>query len=163
MVFIKKLTSQIIKNFLGLQDPNICFQCRRCSSGCPIAFLEKDYRPHKIVAFVNLDRIDELLNSEVIWECTRCYKCLEYCPQKVAPSDVVLALQALAAEKIGLPAEYKEMIAKIPETGFSFEVMQVADNELEFYDRESLGLPKLETPSTIKTLGSIVKKLGGIK
>ncbi|MCD6458103.1 MAG: 4Fe-4S dicluster domain-containing protein [Thermoproteales archaeon] len=163
MVFTEKLSSQVIKRFIGLQDPNVCFQCRRCSSGCPVAFLEKNYRPHRIVAFVNLDRIDELLKSEVIWECTRCYKCVEYCPQKVAPSDVVLALQALAAEKIGLPAEYKDMIMRIAKTGFSFEVMQVTDRELEFYDRESLGLPKLVTPSSIEILGNIVKKLGGIE
>jgi len=163
VIFTIKPASQVIRDFIGLQDPNMCFQCRRCSSGCPIAFLEKDYRPHKIVAFVNLDRINELLNSQIIWKCTRCYKCLEYCPQRAAPSDVILALQALAAEKIGLPAEYREMIAKIAETGFSFEIMQVADNELELYDRESLGLPKLETPTTIEILGNIVKKLGGVE
>jgi len=152
-----------IKEMIGLQDPEVCFQCRRCTSGCPVAFLESDYRPHRIVTEVNLGRFEKLLDSDVIWKCTRCYKCTEYCPQRVAPSDVVLALQALATEKKGLLGEYRKMIEKVAETGFSFEVMEVADRDFEFYDRDSLGLPELKSPSKMSILGKIVKKLGGVE
>jgi len=155
--------SSLVKEVVGLQDPDVCYQCRRCTSGCPVAFLEPDYRPHRIVAQVNLGRVEELLRSEVIWKCTRCYKCTEYCPQRVAPSDVILSLQALAAERVGLPGEFKDMIERLARTGYTFEVMEVADSELEVYDRGSLGLPELKPPSRMDVLGRIIRRLGGVE
>ena len=152
-----------IKEFIGLQDPLVCFQCRRCTSGCPVAFLEKDYRPHRIVAYVIMDRVDQLLENDVVWKCTRCYKCTEYCPQAVAPSDVVMALQELVSEKKGLPEAYVKMIKTVASTGLSFEEMDVADREFEIHNRESLGLAKLQPPSRIGVISKIVKALGGVE
>ncbi len=156
--------SAILKEIIGLQDPDVCYQCRRCTSGCPIAYLVKDFRPHRIVAMVNLGFIEEVLRADFIWDCTRCYKCTEYCPQRVAPSDIVLSLQALCVERgIRFPDEYRNMILRISRTGFSFEEMEVADREMEIYDRKSLGLPPLTPPSKIDIVGKIVLSLGGIK
>src|SRR4030066_1739716 len=90
-----------LRHVIGDQRPEYCHQCGKSSSRCPVAsFL--DFRPRRILAMVQLDMIEELLKSEVIWSCAQCLACKERCPRDVAPYDVIQALQNLAY-KLHLP------------------------------------------------------------
>lgn len=59
-----------------------CYQCQKCSSGCPIAGAS-DLKPHELVRLVQLDMRDQALSSRFIWECTSCQTCATRCPQGV--------------------------------------------------------------------------------
>ena len=53
---------------LSKQDLLACYQCGKCSAGCPMAKY-MDILPHQIIRFAQLGLKDELLASEAIWMC----------------------------------------------------------------------------------------------
>jgi len=59
-----------------------CYQCRKCTSGCPVAG-RADIKPHELVRLVQLGQRDAVLGCTAIWECTSCQTCITRCPQKV--------------------------------------------------------------------------------
>jgi heterodisulfide reductase subunit C len=65
--------------------PMNCFQCAKCSSGCPVA-ARADLKPHDVVRMVQLDQRETVLASRFIWECTSCQTCSTRCPQQVDPA-----------------------------------------------------------------------------
>jgi len=141
-------------------NPWVCYHCFRCSSGCPVALVLRDYRPHRIVAKFRYGRGRDLIDSEIIWKCTQCYKCVNYCPQGVSPALVVELLKYLASrEGYPIPAAYLDMIRNIKETGYAFREMEVTDREFEIHDRESLGLDPLKPPADMDVLRRILEGL----
>jgi heterodisulfide reductase subunit C len=72
-----------------------CLQCRKCSSGCPVA-ARADIKCHELVRLVQLDQRDEVLASRMIWECTSCQTCASRCPQKVDIAALNDALRQMA-------------------------------------------------------------------
>ncbi len=68
----------------ALAEANVaaCLQCRKCTSGCPVAG-RADVKPHELVRLVQLGQRSEVLASRMIWECTSCQTCITRCPQKV--------------------------------------------------------------------------------
>lgn len=73
----------------------LCFQCQKCTSGCPIA-ARADIKPHELVRLVQLGERDAVLSSRIIWECTSCQTCVTRCPQAVNLPAVVDALRRLS-------------------------------------------------------------------
>ncbi len=59
-----------------------CYQCRRCSNGCPVAFA-MDVRPEQIVKLVSLGARERVEKSRTIWICASCQTCLTRCPNDV--------------------------------------------------------------------------------
>jgi heterodisulfide reductase subunit C len=82
-------------------SPMSCFQCAKCSSGCPVAS-RADLKPHEVVRMVQLDQREAVLASRFIWECTSCQTCSTRCPQQVDPAAMNDALRAMsrAARKV---------------------------------------------------------------
>jgi len=74
-----------------------CFQCQKCSSGCPVA-AEADVKPHEIVRLAQLGARQELLSSHLIWECTSCGTCQARCPQGIDLPTVIDGLRRLSRE-----------------------------------------------------------------
>lgn len=75
-------------------SPMSCYQCAKCSSGCPVAN-RGDLKPHELVRLVQTDQRGAVLASRFIWECTSCHTCITRCPQKVdipAMNDTLRAL-----------------------------------------------------------------------
>jgi heterodisulfide reductase subunit C len=75
-----------------------CFQCQKCSSGCPIA-AEADIKPHELVRLAQLGAKQELLTSHFIWWCTSCGTCRTRCPQDVDLPSAIDALRRLSWEE----------------------------------------------------------------
>ena len=73
----------------------LCFQCQKCTSGCPIA-AGADIRPHELVRLVQLGERDAVLSSRMIWECTSCQTCRTRCPQAVELPAMIDALRRLS-------------------------------------------------------------------
>ena len=59
-----------------------CLQCRKCTSGCPVA-ARADIMPHELVRMVQFGQREAVLASRMIWECTSCQTCTTRCPQNV--------------------------------------------------------------------------------
>jgi heterodisulfide reductase subunit C len=73
----------------------LCFQCQKCTSGCPIA-ATTDIKPHELVRLVQLGERDDVLSSRMIWECTSCQTCWTRCPQSVDLPAMIDALRRLS-------------------------------------------------------------------
>ena len=101
--FIQELT-----NRTG-QDPALCYQCGKCSAGCPVRDLT-DYSPNKIIRFLQLGMYEEVLTSKTIWACAGCLTCSARCPQEYNLASTMDALRQMAIEK-GCAAADKKSIA----------------------------------------------------
>ncbi len=73
-----------------------CYQCKKCTSGCPAGF-SMDYQCHEIIRLVQLGARDEALRSAAIWLCASCRTCRERCPNDVDPATVMDCLKVMAA------------------------------------------------------------------
>ena len=94
-------------NRLSGTDVRKCMKCGKCSGRCP-AFKDMDIKPHQFVSMLASGKIDELLESEAIWNCLSCMACVERCPRGVAPAAVVEAVRDTVVRmqgKNGIKAE----------------------------------------------------------
>ena len=94
-------------NRLSGTDVRKCMKCGKCSGRCP-AFNDMDIKPHQFVSMLCQGKIDQLLESQAIWNCLSCMACVERCPRGVAPAAVIEAVRTMtvmAQGKNGLKAE----------------------------------------------------------
>jgi heterodisulfide reductase subunit C len=123
-----------------------CFQCMKCTSGCTALKL-LELKPNEIVKLVNLGFVDELPNSDIIWTCVTCLKCVERCPQKASPYHIIMALRNLAVEKEAkVPEGFLKAVSQILETGLAEPPQKIVTRKMETVDRECLNLPKIRLP-----------------
>jgi len=84
-----------IRGVEGL-DAELCFSCRKCSSGCPVAD-DMELAPHQLVGLAAAGLETEALRSSGIWLCTSCQTCTTRCPNGVDVAGVIDALKQRAA------------------------------------------------------------------
>jgi heterodisulfide reductase subunit C2 len=82
-----------IQEMTGI-DPASCYQCGKCSAGCPMAS-EMDLKTHKIIRMLQLDQRERLLASESIWMCLACETCTTRCPNRFDPAVIIDALREI--------------------------------------------------------------------
>ncbi len=125
-----------------------CIACGTCASACPVGAVEGDYDSRKIIRLVLLGERDEVLSSPFIWLCAACYSCQERCPQGVEVTNVIAAIQTLAAREGKLPKGFKAAIDTLKQRGRLTEV-----GEFENRVRKKLGCPEVsEDPKPTKEL-----------
>jgi len=153
LVYLSKLKGKEllakVSEIIGEHDPQSCYDCMKCTSGCPVAKIYPEFAPHKIVVLTRMGFADELIKNREIWLCAQCKTCKERCPQSVDPADLIIALRNVAyTEKIDIPKGFKLIVQKIYGKGVIGEPAEVMSRERDFFDREALGLPiiKLEDP-----------------
>ena len=76
-------------------DLSVCFQCKKCSSGCPVGKMAKS-RPSEIMRQLHLGAGSELLQSDLVWMCASCETCSARCPMGIDVAAVIDALRQLA-------------------------------------------------------------------
>jgi heterodisulfide reductase subunit C len=97
----KKSNNRPLKNAvekLSGVDVGVCFQCKKCSSGCPVAKLTKS-RSSEIMRQLHLGAGNELLANDLIWMCASCETCSARCPMGIDVATVIDALRWLALER----------------------------------------------------------------
>lgn len=77
---------------LSGQDLLACYQCGKCSAGCPMAGY-MDILPNQVIRYAQLGLQDELLSSEAIWLCVSCLTCNTRCPKGVRIAEVIEAIR----------------------------------------------------------------------
>jgi heterodisulfide reductase subunit C2 len=86
-----------VQEMTGL-DPACCYQCGKCSAGCPMAS-EMDLKTNEIIRLLQLDLREKLLSSESVWICLTCETCTTRCPNLFDPAAIMDALREIIAKE----------------------------------------------------------------
>jgi len=81
----------------GGEHLNRCFSCGACSGICPVSQAIPEFDPRKIIHMIRMGLKDRVLDSELLWYCSKCRSCVFVCPQDVAFADIMTALRKIAA------------------------------------------------------------------
>ena len=79
---------------LSGQNLLACYQCGKCSAGCPNV-CEMDILPNQIIRYAQLGLKDELLGSKSIWVCASCMTCDVRCPKGINVAEVLEAIRLI--------------------------------------------------------------------
>jgi heterodisulfide reductase subunit C2 len=92
---------------LSGQKISACFQCQKCTNGCPITFA-MDISPHRLIHLLQLGQTDEVLRSDTIWVCASCETCTTRCPNGI---DIVRVMDSLRqlSQRQGIKASQPSM------------------------------------------------------
>ena len=96
----KKVKDPFVAKVEELSGQNLlaCYQCGKCSAGCP-AVSEMDILPNQIIRFAQLGFKDELLKSKSIWICASCFTCNARCPKGINIAEVIEAIREILLRK----------------------------------------------------------------
>ncbi len=86
-----------------------CFQCEKCTNGCPITFA-MDIAPHKLIRCVHLGLKNEALHSDTIWVCASCETCTTRCPNGIDIAHIMDTLRQISRRE-GIKTSQKNVPA----------------------------------------------------
>lgn len=150
-----------------------CYQCGKCTAGCPVAFA-MDYPPHQVIRMVQLGLRDELLRSKSIWLCATCHTCATRCPCKIEITKVMEILRIMAGQRSTAPPGsaknveifYDAFLNTVEKYGRMYEFGAMIQYNLKsknLFNKAELGLPMFQkgklklSPSKIKGESEIAR------
>lgn len=147
------LNSDFVKTILSesRQNINICYQCKKCTAGCPLVS-EMDYTPTQIIHAIRFGIKDIVLNSKTIWLCASCETCTTRCPQELDIAKVMDALRIIA-----LKSGIKPHVSEIP--AFYSSALDSVRLFGRMYELGMLILLKMRTREFGKDIGLGIKML----
>ncbi len=96
----RKIKDPFVGKVEELSGQNLlaCYQCGKCSAGCP-AVSEMDILPNQIIRYAQLGFKDELIRSKSIWICASCFTCNARCPKGINIAEVIEAIRQILLRK----------------------------------------------------------------
>jgi heterodisulfide reductase subunit C len=96
----KKIKDSFILKVEQLSGQNllVCYQCGKCSAGCP-AVSQMDILPNQIIRLAQLGLKEELAGSSAIWTCASCMTCNTRCPKGINIAEVIEAVRQMLLRK----------------------------------------------------------------
>jgi len=160
------------------ENVNLCYQCRKCSAGCPVSYA-MDYAPAQLIHAIRLGLDDLVFNSKTMWLCASCETCSTRCPQEIDIAAVMDAVKIIGNRKGKKPAISrvaifdKVMVNHIRNFGRMFELGMIMNLKLktrEFMKDAKLGItmlrkgklklsPRFKGARTARKIYSRVQKL----
>ena len=89
------------------EDLSLCYQCLKCTAGCPTA-PHMDIRPNNLIRMIQMGMRDAVLRSHAIWLCVSCETCGTRCPNKIDIGVLMDALREMAVKE-KVPAAEKNI------------------------------------------------------
>lgn len=136
----KLLSSDFIKELdpSGKLRISACYQCGKCSSGCPMHF-ETDVLPHQLIRMIQIGERDEVVAGKAIWSCVSCATCVSRCPMGVRTPEIIDELRAVAvregkAADSRIPAFNDAFLASVERFGRVFEPAMLASYKVKSKD-----------------------------
>lgn len=117
--------SNLVESITDL-NLTVCFQCRKCTGGCPVTFA-MDIYPDQVIRLVILGQKERVLRCNTIWVCSACETCTTRCPNEVDIAGTMDALKEMAVkEGIQIPqpktlAFHKAFLEDVRKRGRMFE------------------------------------------
>lgn len=75
-----------------------CMQCGKCSAACP-ATGGMDILPNQIIRYLQLGRVDKVIESKTLWNCASCFTCASRCPRNVDLARLMEAVRLIVVRK----------------------------------------------------------------
>jgi len=130
-----------------------CYQCKKCSAGCPLTFA-MDLLPDRVIRLALLGAEEELLQCRTIWVCSSCETCTTRCPNGI---DIAGTMDWLKEEALRRGYASQPGVARFHQT--FLETVQMCGGRLS--EPLLLGLYQLKSGATLKkiTSGAIFDEL----
>ncbi|GAV24701.1 hypothetical protein ciss_06340 [Carboxydothermus islandicus] len=128
------LTMEIAE--LSHQPVSRCFQCQKCSLGCPVAE-EMDYLPHQVVDLINKNLTEKLIGSNASWICVSCKTCVQRCPNGIDIGAIHDALKNIHFQQklpVGVKAVadfYESFLDTVYDYGRAYELGMIVKHKLK--------------------------------
>lgn len=116
----KRLHSDFVKKVEEISGQTLpsCYQCGKCSAGCPMSFA-MDLLPNQVIRMVQLGLEEDIANSKSIWICATCLTCSVRCPRGVDLAKIMEALRLITLRKnidrLKIPEIPRETIFDLPQ------------------------------------------------
>jgi heterodisulfide reductase subunit C len=144
-----------VSELIGGEDLTACFQCAKCSAGCPVSD-KVNIQVHEVMRML-LFGLSEVLQTDMVWLCTTCYTCQQRCPQGIDITDILFGLKNMAFRRGITPPGYIGARQSLYDIGRLYEPTD--------WERDDLNLnpvPKLNIELLRKMLGKLkLLELGG--
>ncbi len=93
---------------IGTFNTSACFQCRKCSNGCPVTFA-MDLHPDEVIRMVLLGQREVVLHCRTIWVCASCETCTTRCPNNIKIAELMDCLKEMSVN-LGIPSSKPEIL-----------------------------------------------------
>ena len=128
VVFSKKnlKLAQDLQSTTG-ENVMLCYQCRKCTLGCPSAYAMK-MKPHELMRALQLGLTEEVYWSGTLWICLSCETCNTRCPQDINILRVIDGLRAMAKNveyydpQPAIPAMHRIFLSLVERFGKVYEL-----------------------------------------
>ncbi|MGQ4832573.1 MAG: 4Fe-4S dicluster domain-containing protein [Candidatus Asgardarchaeia archaeon] len=107
---VKEEGLEFTKKIESISEQNVfaCYQCGKCSAGCPMVS-NMDLLPNQVIRLIQFGD-ERVLESKTIWICATCYTCSIRCPKGIDIARVMEALRITALRKHKVDfLKYKEL------------------------------------------------------
>ncbi|MGB8992721.1 MAG: 4Fe-4S dicluster domain-containing protein [Desulfobaccales bacterium] len=81
-------SSSLAERLAALTTVSACYQCKKCSAGCPLTFA-MDFYPDQVIRLALLGQEDTVLGCRTIWVCSACETCTTRCPNQIDIAGVM--------------------------------------------------------------------------
>jgi len=116
-----------------------CYQCYKCSAGCPVAYT-MDLLPHRVIRAVLFNQEEKVLSCKTIWVCATCETCTARCPNEIDIAGVMDVLRqrhrqkGMSAPEPKVPVFHSAFLGSIEKTGRVHELSMLRDYSLKSGD-----------------------------